>query len=204
MTSAIAATSSTSRGSRSSVTIGSPVSSRASTRISRPFEPRPWNAYGDERGLNAPPRSTVAPAAATARAVSRVCSRVSTVHGPAISPKKPSPIRRPRTSMTVESGVRPRATRGYARSSCDPGASIDASLVLRTTLADRSRDNLAMRIFSGIQPTGAKHLGNYVGGFRQYAQTQEQGEAFFCIVDLHSVSVEHDPRELRERTLDVL
>ena len=61
-----------------------------------------------------------------------------------------------------------------------------------------------MRIFSGIQPTGAKHLGNYVGGFRQYAQTQEQGEAFFCIVDLHSVSVEHDPRELRERTLDVL
>ena len=60
-----------------------------------------------------------------------------------------------------------------------------------------------MRIFSGIQPTGAKHLGNYAGGFRQYAETQEQGEAFFCIVDLHSVSVEHDPQELRERTLDV-
>ena len=112
MTSAISATSATSRGSRSSVTIGSPVSSRASARISRPFEPRPWNAYGDERGLNAPPRSTVAPAAATARAVSSVCSRVSTVHGPAISPKKPSPIRRPRTSMTVESGVRPARDEG--------------------------------------------------------------------------------------------
>ena len=50
-----------------------------------------------------------------------------------------------------------------------------------------------MRIFPGIQPTGLKHLGNYAGGFRQYAVTQEQGEAFFCIVDLHSVSVEHDP-----------
>ncbi len=55
----------------------------------------------------------------------------------------------------------------------------------------------------GIQPTGAKHLGNYAGGFRQYVETQEQGEAFFCIVDLHSISVEHDPAELRERTLDL-
>ena len=66
-----------------------------------------------------------------------------------------------------------------------------------------------MKVFSGIQPTGAKHLGNYAGGFRQYAATQEQalagqGEAYFCIVDLHSVSVEHDPDDLRERTLDLL
>jgi tryptophanyl-tRNA synthetase len=60
-----------------------------------------------------------------------------------------------------------------------------------------------MRIFSGIQPTGDKHLGNYAGGFRQYAATQEQGEAFFCIVDLHSISVEYDPADLRERTLDL-
>ena len=50
-----------------------------------------------------------------------------------------------------------------------------------------------MRIFSGIQPTGAKHLGNYSGGFRQYVATQEQGEAFFCIVDLHSITVEYEP-----------
>jgi tryptophanyl-tRNA synthetase len=61
-----------------------------------------------------------------------------------------------------------------------------------------------MRIFSGIQPTGAKHLGNYAGGFRQYAATQEQGEAFFCIVDLHSISVDYDPDDLRARTLDLL
>src|SRR5436190_1652008 len=60
-----------------------------------------------------------------------------------------------------------------------------------------------MRIFSGIQPTGAKHLGNYAGGFRQYAATQELGEAFFCIVDLHSISQEHSPDELRRSTLDL-
>ncbi|MGZ4359181.1 MAG: tryptophan--tRNA ligase [Gaiellaceae bacterium] len=60
-----------------------------------------------------------------------------------------------------------------------------------------------MRIFSGIQPTGAKHLGNYSGGFRQYVATQEQGEAFFCIVDLHSITVAYDPPDLRERTLDL-
>jgi tryptophanyl-tRNA synthetase len=60
-----------------------------------------------------------------------------------------------------------------------------------------------MRIFSGIQPTGDKHLGNYIGGFRQYAATQELGEAFFCIVDLHSITVEYDPDDLRERTLDL-
>jgi tryptophanyl-tRNA synthetase len=60
-----------------------------------------------------------------------------------------------------------------------------------------------MRVFSGIQPTGAKHLGNLSGGFRQYAATQELGEAFFCIVDLHSITVEYDPDDLRERSLDL-
>ena len=60
-----------------------------------------------------------------------------------------------------------------------------------------------MRIFSGIQPTGDKHLGNLIGGFRQYAATQEQGEAFFCVVDLHSITTEYDPADLRSRTLDL-
>src|SRR3712207_3419834 len=60
-----------------------------------------------------------------------------------------------------------------------------------------------MRIFSGIQPTGDKHLGNYSGGFRQYAATQEEGEAFFCIVDLHSITVEYEPEALRRSTLQV-
>jgi tryptophanyl-tRNA synthetase len=60
-----------------------------------------------------------------------------------------------------------------------------------------------MRIFSGIQPTGAKHLGNYSGGFRQYVATQEEGDAFFCIVDLHSITVQYDPENLRRSTLDL-
>jgi tryptophanyl-tRNA synthetase len=60
-----------------------------------------------------------------------------------------------------------------------------------------------VRIFSGIQPTGQKTFGNYSGGFRQYAATQEQGEAYFCIVDLHSITVEYDPAELRDSTLDL-
>jgi tryptophanyl-tRNA synthetase len=59
------------------------------------------------------------------------------------------------------------------------------------------------RVFSGIQPTGRKTLGNYSGGFRQYVQTQETGEAFFCIVDLHSITVDHDPEDLRRSTLDL-
>jgi tryptophanyl-tRNA synthetase len=60
-----------------------------------------------------------------------------------------------------------------------------------------------VRIFSGIQPTGRKHFGNYAGGFRQYVATQEQGDAFFCIVDMHSITIEYDPRELREASLDL-
>jgi tryptophanyl-tRNA synthetase len=60
-----------------------------------------------------------------------------------------------------------------------------------------------MRVFSGIQPTGAKHIGNYIGGMRQYVATQEEGDAFFCIVDLHSITVEYDPRDLHARTLDL-
>src|SRR5690349_24765083 len=60
-----------------------------------------------------------------------------------------------------------------------------------------------MRIFSGIRASGAKTLGNYSGGFRQYAATQEEGEAFFCIVDLHSITIEYDPAELYEETLSL-
>ena len=62
-----------------------------------------------------------------------------------------------------------------------------------------------MRVFSGIQPTGAKHIGNYIGAMRQYVATQNEneGDAFFCIVDLHSITVDYDPRDLHDRTLDL-
>jgi tryptophanyl-tRNA synthetase len=58
-----------------------------------------------------------------------------------------------------------------------------------------------MRIFSGIRASGDKTLGNYSGGYRQYRGTQEQGEAFFCIVDLHSITTAYQPEGLHEATL---
>src|SRR4051794_30372379 len=59
-----------------------------------------------------------------------------------------------------------------------------------------------MRIFSGIQPTGRKHLGNYIGAITQYVEGQDRGEAIYCIVDLHATTVPYDPAELRERVYD--
>jgi tryptophanyl-tRNA synthetase len=74
--------------------------------------------------------------------------------------------------------------------------------------AGRRRDAVAgyrpgVRIFSGIQPTGSKHLGNYIGAIRQYVEGQDRGDpAIYCIVDLHAISVAYDPAELRERVYD--
>jgi tryptophanyl-tRNA synthetase len=61
-----------------------------------------------------------------------------------------------------------------------------------------------VRIFSGIQPTGRKHLGNFIGAIAQYVGAQERGEGIFCIVDLHAVTVAYDPLELRDRLYDTL
>jgi tryptophanyl-tRNA synthetase len=61
-----------------------------------------------------------------------------------------------------------------------------------------------MRIFSGIQPTGRKHLGNYIGAIAQYVAGQERGETIYCIVDLHALSVPYDPVELRSGLYDLL
>src|ERR1700716_1675219 len=60
----------------------------------------------------------------------------------------------------------------------------------------------SVRIFSGIQPTGRKHLGNYIGAIVQYVASQERGEGIFCIVDLHAITVPYEPAELRERCYD--
>ncbi|HZO36288.1 MAG TPA: tryptophan--tRNA ligase [Solirubrobacteraceae bacterium] len=59
-------------------------------------------------------------------------------------------------------------------------------------------------IFSGIQPTGSKHLGNYIGAIRQYVEGQDRGDpAIFCIVDLHATTVAYDPAELRRSLYDL-
>ncbi len=59
-----------------------------------------------------------------------------------------------------------------------------------------------MRIFSGIQPTGRKHLGNYIGAITQYVAGQDRGEAIYCIVDLHAITVAYEPAALRESVYD--
>jgi tryptophanyl-tRNA synthetase len=62
---------------------------------------------------------------------------------------------------------------------------------------------MPVRVFSGIKPTGDTTFGNYSGGFRQYVATQELGDAFFCIVDLHAITVEYEPADLHTRTFDL-
>jgi tryptophanyl-tRNA synthetase len=59
-----------------------------------------------------------------------------------------------------------------------------------------------VRIFSGIQPTGRKHLGNYIGAITQYVAGQERGEGIYCVVDLHATTVAYDPAGLRESVYD--
>jgi tryptophanyl-tRNA synthetase len=61
-----------------------------------------------------------------------------------------------------------------------------------------------MVIFSGIQPTGRKHLGNYIGAITQYVAGQDRGDpAIYCVVDLHATTVEYDPAALREGLYDL-
>jgi tryptophanyl-tRNA synthetase len=60
----------------------------------------------------------------------------------------------------------------------------------------------AVRIFSGIQPTGRKHLGNYIGAITQYVAGQDRGEGIYCVVDLHATTVAYEPSGLRESVYD--
>ena len=59
-----------------------------------------------------------------------------------------------------------------------------------------------MRIFSGIQPTGRKHLGNYIGAITQYVAGQDRGEGIYCVVDLHALTVPYEPEGLRSSVYD--
>lgn len=59
------------------------------------------------------------------------------------------------------------------------------------------------RIFSGAQPTGNLHLGNYLGALKNWVALQDEYESFFCIVNLHAVTLPQDPQILRQKTLDL-
>ncbi|MFZ0173336.1 MAG: tryptophan--tRNA ligase [Acidimicrobiales bacterium] len=58
------------------------------------------------------------------------------------------------------------------------------------------------RVLSGIQPSGALHVGNYLGALRQWVVDQYEADSFYCVVDLHGLTAEHDPSDLRRRTLE--
>src|ERR1044071_2844445 len=59
------------------------------------------------------------------------------------------------------------------------------------------------RIFSGAQPTGQLHIGNYLGALKNWVALQDQYESFYCIVNLHAITLPQDPKVLRQKTLDL-
>ena len=59
------------------------------------------------------------------------------------------------------------------------------------------------RVFSGVQPTGNLHLGNYLGAIRNFVSLQDEYETIYCVVDLHAITVHQDPVALREQILEV-
>ena len=115
ITSAYSATSSSASWSMASVTIRSPNRSRTSAMIFSASSPSPWNAYGEVRGLYAPPRKNCAPAAATCSAIVNACSRDSIEHGPAIIASFAPPIVAsvPANRITVSSSFTSRLTSLY-------------------------------------------------------------------------------------------
>lgn len=60
------------------------------------------------------------------------------------------------------------------------------------------------RLFSGVQPSGNLHIGNYLGAIKQWAELQDEYEAIVCVVDLHAITVPQDPEELRKKTLETV
>ena len=59
------------------------------------------------------------------------------------------------------------------------------------------------RVFSGVQPTGNLHIGNYLGALKQFVELQDDHECIYCVVDMHSITVPQDPKELKSHTLDI-
>ena len=64
-------------------------------------------------------------------------------------------------------------------------------------------DRKKIRVFSGVQPTGNIHIGNYLGALKQFVALQKEGECVYCIVDLHAITLPKEPKELYANSLDV-
>ena len=57
-------------------------------------------------------------------------------------------------------------------------------------------------VFSGVQPTGSLHLGNYLGAMKNFVELQKKMECIYCVVDLHAITVFQDPKELKQNIID--
>lgn len=108
--------------------------------------------------------------------------------------------------MSRSSGLR---SNSWVRPLASAAATTDASTEAAAPPPKKIR---AERVLSGVQPTGSLHLGNYLGAIRQWVdfqnkeQKDEDGnvvpvENFFCVVDMHAITMPHDPKELYESTL---
>ena len=71
------------------------------------------------------------------------------------------------------------------------------------TIKSQPQAKTRRRVFSGVQPSGDPQLGNYLGAFKGWVDRQDQKDNFFCIVDLHAITVEQNPEELRRQTREL-
>ena len=65
-------------------------------------------------------------------------------------------------------------------------------------------NNFKQTVFSGVQPTGNLHLGNYLGAIKNFVNLQENNDCIYCVVDLHAITVKCEPEELRLNTLEII
>ncbi|KAL1524911.1 hypothetical protein AB1Y20_019789 [Prymnesium parvum] len=104
--------------------------------------------------------------------------------------------------------VAPRSLGSYAIASPIPARRrLSSCVAVATPSAEESiasggggTSAVKQRVFSGVQPTGVLHLGNYLGAIRQWVRNQEEYENFFCVVDLHAITAPHVPKELTKAT----
>ena len=76
-------------------------------------------------------------------------------------------------------------------------------MVVQQAVSATTEVGARRRVFSGVQPSGDPQLGNYIGAFKQWVERQDEKENFFCVVDLHAITVDFDPEDLRRQTREL-
>lgn len=87
-----------------------------------------------------------------------------------------------------------------ASTAAAPAATAVENVQEQATKVEEPKTSQRKRVLSGVQPTGKLHLGNYLGAIKNWVPLQDDYDTFFCVVDLHAITVQHDPKELRAAT----